>query len=66
MDRDEANVSFKYDEIDAWKAAEVQRKIMKSYKIMQREIKEVMNKRKVLRGQLAGSKSMIEQVAFLL
>lgn len=66
MNKKEANAAFEQSAIDAWKAAEVQRQILKSHKVLQDKIQYIMNNRKVLRGQLAGLKLAIEQKSQLL
>ena len=48
--------------IDAWKAAEIQRQAMEQQSLAKMEVKKIMDKRKALRGQLAGSQIMIERV----
>ncbi|KAI5062077.1 hypothetical protein GOP47_0022616 [Adiantum capillus-veneris] len=66
MNTDDGNCSSKDKEMDAWKAAEVQRQLVNSYRNMQMQIRNVMDKRKFLRGQLAGSQLMIEKKVQLL
>ena len=53
--------ALKCSTIDAWKAAEIQRQ----NNLTKMELKSIMDKRKSLRGQLAESQIMIEQVVIL-
>ena len=57
--------ALKCTKIDAWKAAEIQRQVMAQNNLTKMELKNIMDKRKSLRGQLAGSQIMIEQVVIL-
>ncbi|MCO5563391.1 hypothetical protein L7F22_017032 [Adiantum nelumboides] len=66
INADDGNCSAKDNEMDAWKAAELQRQLVNSYRIMQMQIRDVMDKRKILRGHLAGSQLTIEKKLQLL
>ncbi|KAH7294573.1 hypothetical protein KP509_27G008000 [Ceratopteris richardii] len=66
VNTDDGEIPSSNEEMDAWKAAELQRQMTNRYRLMQMEIRRVMDKRKALRGQLAGSLLRIEKAKKML
>lgn len=64
MDEGHVDSAFSGNKIDAWKAAEIQRQVMERDNLAKMEAKDIMDQRKYLRGQLAGSQLMIERVKY--